>query len=69
MNVENNEMSVKELRIATGFSQAKFADMFRIPVGTLAHWEQGIRKPPEYVVFMMKSILLQSGKISLEEER
>lgn len=50
-------MLIKELRKITGLSQAEFAKKFHIPVGTLAHWEQGIRKPPEYVVYMMAKIV------------
>ncbi len=50
-------MIIKELRKITGLSQSEFAKKFHIPVGTLAHWEQGIRKPPEYVVYMMTRII------------
>lgn len=50
-------MLIKELRKITGLSQAEFAKKIHIPVGTLAHWEQEIRKPPEYVVYMMVKIV------------
>ncbi len=50
-------MLIKELRRITGLSQAEFAKKFHIPVGTLAHWEQEIRKPPEYVVYMISRII------------
>lgn len=61
-------LSINELRTLTGVSQSKFAKMFHIPVGTLAHWEQGIRKPPEYVVYMMNYILFYNKDISEKEE-
>ncbi len=61
-------LTIKELRAMTGVSQSKFAKMFHVPVGTLSHWEQGVRTPPEYVVFMMRTILIQNRKISVEEE-
>ena len=50
-------MVIKELRKITGLSQSQFAKKFHIPVGTLSHWEQGVRTPPEYVVYMMARII------------
>lgn len=50
-------MIIKELRKITGLSQMEFARKFHIPVGTLAHWEQEIRTPPEYVIYMMTKII------------
>ena len=50
-------MTIKELRKKTNMSQSKFAKKFNIPVGTLAHWEQGVRTPPSYVIFMIETIL------------
>ena len=50
-------MLIKELRKITGLSQAAFAKKFHIPVGTLAHWEQGIRTPPDYVIYMLSRII------------
>ncbi len=50
-------MLIKELRKMTGLSQARFAEKFRIPKGTLAHWEEGVRTPPDYVVYMITRII------------
>lgn len=50
-------MTIKELREGTGLSQRQFAEKYHIPVGTLQHWEQGIRKPPVYVIYMLNIIL------------
>ena len=50
-------MKIKEMRAQTGLSQTKFADLFGIPVATLKDWEQGRRKPPEYVATMIRTIL------------
>lgn len=36
---------VKEVRAATGLSQAKFAKLIDVPVTTLQNWEQGRREP------------------------
>lgn len=55
-------MTIKELRESTGLSQAQFAEKFHIPVGTLQHWEQGVRKPPEYVAYMMQLIISREEK-------
>lgn len=50
-------MVIKELRKITGMSQVQFARKFHIPTGTLSHWEQGVRTPPEYVIFMISKII------------
>lgn len=47
-------MTIKELRENTGLSQDKFAELIHIPRGTIRNWEQGIRKPPEYVLFLIE---------------
>ena len=54
-------MEIKALRVCTGLSQNKFANMFEIPVATLKDWEQGRRTPPGYVVNMIKTILEYQG--------
>ena len=41
----------------------KFAKMFDIPVSTLKDWEQERRKPPAYVINMMRTILQYKGMI------
>lgn len=38
-------LAVKEIRRATGLSQARFADIVDVRVGTLRNWEQGRREP------------------------
>ena len=50
-------MNIKSIRISLNLSQAKFADKFGIPVNTLAQWEQGKRKPPEYIPKMIYTII------------
>ncbi len=42
--------TIKEIREATGLSQAKFGDALNIPVRSLQKWETGERSCPEYVV-------------------
>lgn len=48
---------LKQLRSECGLSQNKFAKLFHMSARTLQHWEQGERKPPEYIVDMMEKII------------
>jgi predicted transcriptional regulator len=65
--IGGENMSVKEIRLQTGMSQNKFAEMFTIPVSTLRDWEQGRRTPSDYVVNMMQKILELQG-YSIDEK-
>lgn len=56
-------MGVRELRLQTGLSQSKFANMFDVPIATLKDWEQERRNPPVYVVNMMRTILEYKGML------
>lgn len=38
-------LDVREIRERTGLSQQRFSVAFGISVGTLRHWEQGLRTP------------------------
>ena len=38
-------IDVKAIRKKTGMSQQKFCATFGISIGTLRHWEQGLRSP------------------------
>jgi putative transcriptional regulator len=38
-------VQVKEIRKLTGLSQAKFAQLVDVKLGTLRNWEQGRREP------------------------
>lgn len=59
----NNYSNVTELRKAYGMSQSQFAKYFGIPINTIHNWDQGLRKPPEYVFKMMVEILEKRGVI------
>lgn len=41
--------NIKEARIAAGLTQQQMSDLLRIPKRTIGNWEDGSRKPPEYV--------------------
>lgn len=47
---------MKNFRLFTGLSQSKFAEHFGIPIRTVQEWEQGRRKPPEYLLELLKRI-------------
>ncbi len=42
-------MSMRQIRAASGLSQAKFAERFCIPRRTIEDWDAGKRVPPDYV--------------------
>lgn len=48
-------LNAAEVRKKTGLSQEEFAIRFRIPLGTLRNWEQGVRQPegPARVLLMV----------------
>lgn len=49
-------MTIQELRAKTRLSQKKFAEYFGIPLRTVQEWEQGRRKPPEYIPKLLERI-------------
>lgn len=48
---------MKALRAKTGLSQQKFGMLFRIAAINIANWEQGLAKPPEYVIYMLERLI------------
>lgn len=63
-------MTIKDIRSTTDLSQSEFGKKFGIATVNISHWEQGISKPPEYVVQMISTILKLEERIkSLESER
>ena len=46
-------MTIKELRTRASLSQTQFAKRFFIPLSTLRKWEQGARRPPDYVIALI----------------
>jgi putative transcriptional regulator len=47
----------KDMRATTGLSQQKFGALYKIPAINISNWEQGVTKPPEYVVCMLERLL------------
>ena len=61
-------MDIKEIRKQSGLTQARFCKKYGIPLGTLHHWEQGDRKPAEYVLKLLERCVGEdiTGKVSKE---
>lgn len=56
-------MQIKEIRQNLNLTQKEFASKFHIPIKTLQGWEQNLRIPPEYIIFMINKI------VQLEKEK
>ena len=57
---------IKNLRRETGLTQREFAKRYHIKnLATLTHWEQGISKPPDYVVFLLSRVIFLEKKLGL----
>ncbi len=48
---------IKALRAKTGLSQQKFGMLFKISTINISNWEQGVAKPPEYVLYMLERLI------------
>lgn len=42
-------MTLKEARLAAGFTQKEMSEVLEIPARTIGSWEDGSRKCPPYV--------------------
>lgn len=60
-------MSISDLRSQTGLTQNKFAEKFHLKPHTLQSWEQGWRKCPDYIIWMISRILELENKVEEKE--
>lgn len=51
-----SDLNVKEIRAATQLSQARFAQLLSIEIGTLRNWEQGRREPTGPAKALLRAI-------------
>lgn len=58
-------MTIKELRKASGMTQAEFAEYFSISVRTIEAWESR-REAPDYLTKLMMYKLINEGIIKKE---
>ena len=56
-------MNIKEIRQKLNLSQKEFAEFCQIPVGTIQHWEQECRKPPDYVVKLILDKIVSDPEV------
>ena len=47
-------MDIREMRTRLGETQSEFAQRYNIPFRTIQNWENGVRKPPEYVIALLE---------------
>lgn len=54
---------IKEARVNAGLTQAKMAEIFKMPKRTIENWETGSRKPPEWaeLLILEKLTKMQQG--------
>lgn len=47
-------MDIREMRMQLGDTQSEFAARYQIPFRTVQNWEAGVRKPPEYMMYLLE---------------
>ena len=50
-------MTIREIRKELNMSQSEFAKYLEIPIVNIQHWEQGVSKPPEYVLRLINRLI------------
>ena len=48
-------MDIREMRTRLGDTQSEFASRYNIPFRTVQNWENGLRKPPEYIMTLLEN--------------
>ena len=48
-------MNIRDMRKQLGDTQSEFAERYNIPFRTVQNWETGVRKPPEYILELLKA--------------
>jgi len=51
-------VTINDLRVKTGLSQAGFSKKYGIPVRTVQQWEQGRSTPPDYLTCLLEKEIL-----------
>ena len=54
---KNKDSFVYNIRQRSGLSQKAFAKKYKINIATLQSWEQGIRKPSEFVLYALDRLV------------
>lgn len=59
----NDQGTLKDLIASNGMTQKEFSERFGIPIRTVQDWARSKRKPPDYVVELIKyRIAHENGK-------
>lgn len=61
-------MTILELRKKTGLSQSQFAKRFHLNVRTVQTWEQGTRKTPDYVIWLITRVIKLEEIINVKRD-
>ena len=48
-------VNIRDMRKQLGDTQSEFAERYNIPFRTVQNWETGMRKPPEYILELLKA--------------
>ncbi len=63
---EFSKNQIKKLRInVLHYTQLEFASLLNVDIGTVRHWEQGLRKPSKSV-YRLLEIIFKKPEIALE---
>ena len=54
-------MTFAELRAASGMTQKRFSEYFRVPLRTVENWSSGVSSCPEYLLELMIYKLEKEG--------
>jgi len=54
---EYQDIDIKAIRKKTGLSQAQFARLINVPLGTYQNWEQGRRRPQGAAMALLQTLL------------
>lgn len=58
---------IQEFRVQVGLSQSEFARLTHVPVRTIRAWEQGYRKPIDYVPYLIGELLVHKHLMKKSE--
>lgn len=58
-HIERRHLELRELRLKYRLTQVELSKRLGIPVRTIVNWERGVRRPPEYVMCVVRTYLEQ----------
>lgn len=61
-----NQMTIKEMRTATGLTQKAFAELLGMSKRTIENWEGDVNKCPEYLLRLIEYYLKNENLMDKE---